>query len=59
MTPLALESGWAIAGGLIPIIGLAGIGLILWRAIRDNPSEAAEEEERKGVRDADDGEGHP
>lgn len=39
MIPLALESGWAVAGGLIPIVGLVAIGLILWRAIRDNPSD--------------------
>ncbi len=41
MTPLALESGWAIAGGLIPIVGATGVGLILWHAVRDNPSDEA------------------
>jgi hypothetical protein len=37
--PLGLESGWAVAGGLIPIIGLGAIALIIWRAVRDNPSD--------------------
>ncbi len=42
MIPLALESGWAVAGGLIPIIGLAAIALLIWRAVRDNPSDEKE-----------------
>ncbi len=47
MTPLAAEAGWAILGGLIPILGAAGVGLILWRAIRDNPSEQPGDEGRE------------
>lgn len=39
MIPLALESAWAVAGGLIPIAGLVAIAMIIWRAVRDNPSD--------------------
>jgi hypothetical protein len=35
MTPLATEAWPAIFGGLIPILGLAGIGWIIVRAVRD------------------------
>jgi hypothetical protein len=37
--PLAAEAIWAVFGGLIPIIGAAGVGLIIWRAVRDNPED--------------------
>jgi hypothetical protein len=37
--PLAAEAVWAVFGGLIPIIGAAAIGLILWRAIREGPED--------------------
>jgi hypothetical protein len=50
MIPVAAEAGWAILGGLIPIIGLAGIALIIWRAVREPPEadrERAEAERRK------------
>jgi hypothetical protein len=40
VTPLALESGWAVAGGLIPMIGLGGLGWILWRAVKDPPDDS-------------------
>lgn len=41
MIPFALGETWfAVFGGLIPIIGLAGIALILYRAIGPNdPSD--------------------
>lgn len=50
MIALGLESGWAVAGGLIPILGLAGLTLIIWRAVRDNPSdeEHRDDEDRRG-----------
>ncbi|HEV7615769.1 MAG TPA: hypothetical protein VGO36_06025 [Solirubrobacterales bacterium] len=39
MTPLATEAIWAVFGGLIPIVGAVAVALILWRAVRDNPSD--------------------
>jgi hypothetical protein len=33
--PVATEAWPAIFGGLIPIIGLAAIGYVIWRAVRD------------------------
>lgn len=38
MTPLATEAWPAIFGGLIPILGLVGIGWIVVRAARDGGS---------------------
>jgi hypothetical protein len=34
--PLAAEAWPAVFGGLIPILGLAGIGYLVFRAVRDN-----------------------
>jgi hypothetical protein len=39
MTPLALESAWAIAGGLIPIVGALGVFFIIFLAVRDSPND--------------------
>jgi hypothetical protein len=39
VTPLATEAVWAVFGGLIPIVGAVAVGLILWRAVRGNPSD--------------------
>jgi hypothetical protein len=36
VTPLAAEAWPAVFGGLIPIIGLGGIGYIIYRAVKDN-----------------------
>ncbi|HVO54502.1 MAG TPA: hypothetical protein VMT37_08825 [Solirubrobacterales bacterium] len=43
--PFALESYWAVAGGLIPIIGAGGVFFLVWYAVRDNPSEKGDDEE--------------
>jgi hypothetical protein len=32
--PTATEAWPAIFGGLIPIVGLAAIGYVIWRAVR-------------------------
>jgi len=32
----AAETWWAVLGGLIPILGLALIGYIIWRAVKDD-----------------------
>lgn len=45
MTPLALESGWAIAGGLIPIVGALGVFFIIFLAVRDDPDDEDEDGE--------------
>ncbi|MGE5407868.1 MAG: hypothetical protein ACM3NV_04595 [Syntrophothermus sp.] len=47
MTPLGTEAGWAILGGLIPILGAGAIGLIVWRAARADPDD---DEDRDGGR---------
>jgi hypothetical protein len=39
VTVLAAETGWAIAGGLIPILGALGIFLIIFLAVRDGPED--------------------
>jgi len=44
--PLATEAAWAVAGGLIPIIGAVAVGLIIWRAVRDNPEDDSGDDER-------------
>jgi hypothetical protein len=36
LIPAATEAWPAVFGGLIPILGLAAIGYIIWRAVRDN-----------------------
>ncbi|MGN6258664.1 MAG: hypothetical protein ACTHN3_13095 [Solirubrobacterales bacterium] len=38
MPLLATEAWPAVFGGLIPIIGLAAIGYLIYRAVRDDPS---------------------
>jgi hypothetical protein len=38
--PTATEAWPAVFGGLIPIIGLAGIGYILWRAVKDDGDDS-------------------
>lgn len=45
MTPLALESGWAIAGGLIPIVGALGVFFIIFLAVRDDSDDEDEDGE--------------
>jgi hypothetical protein len=39
MIPLATEAWPAVFGGLIPILGLAGVGYLIWRAVRDTDDE--------------------
>ncbi|MCW2987136.1 MAG: hypothetical protein JWM24_74 [Solirubrobacterales bacterium] len=39
MIPVATEAWAAVFGGLIPILGLAAIGYIIYRAVRDNDSD--------------------
>jgi hypothetical protein len=36
---LATEAWPAVFGGLIPILGLAAIGYLIWRAVRDDNSD--------------------
>jgi hypothetical protein len=36
LIPSATEAWPAVFGGLIPILGLAAIGYIIYRAVRDN-----------------------
>jgi hypothetical protein len=36
LIPTGTEAWPAVFGGLIPILGLAGIGYIIYRAVRDN-----------------------
>jgi hypothetical protein len=36
-----------IFGGLIPILGAAGIGFLIWYAVREKPEEKEEEGEEK------------
>jgi hypothetical protein len=36
LIPVAAEAWPAVFGGLIPIIGLALIGYVIYRAVRDN-----------------------
>jgi hypothetical protein len=37
--PLATEAWPAVFGGLIPIIGLLGVGYIIVRAVRDDDAD--------------------
>jgi hypothetical protein len=39
MTPLAAEAWPAVFGGLIPILGLAAIGYLIVRAVRDSDED--------------------
>jgi hypothetical protein len=39
VTPLAAEAWEAVFGGLIPILGLALIGYVIYRAVRDSDEE--------------------
>jgi hypothetical protein len=39
MTPFATEAWPAIFGGLIPIIGLAAVGYIIYRAVKDRDDD--------------------
>ena len=39
MTPTAAEAWPAVFGGLIPVIGLAAIGYLIWRAVKDNDED--------------------
>ena len=36
----AAETWWGVLGGLIPIIGLALIGYVIWRAVKDDGEDA-------------------
>jgi hypothetical protein len=38
--PLATEAWPAVFGGLIPIIGLAAIGYLIWRAVKDDGDDS-------------------
>jgi hypothetical protein len=38
--PAATEAWPAVFGGLIPIIGLAAIGYLIWRAVKDNGDDS-------------------
>jgi hypothetical protein len=40
---LASEAWPAVFGGLIPIVGLAAIGYLIYRAVRDTSSKNEEE----------------
>jgi hypothetical protein len=42
MIPLAAEAWEAVFGGLIPIVGLAAIGYLIYRATRD-PNDGGED----------------
>jgi hypothetical protein len=39
VTPLAAEAWPAVFGGLIPIIGLAAIGYLIWRAVKNSDDD--------------------
>ena len=46
MIPLAIGEGWtAVFGGLIPILGLAAIGILIYKAVR--PPEEDDDEEQQ------------
>ena len=42
MIPTATEAWPAIFGGLIPIIGLAAVGYVIWRAVKDSDDDEDE-----------------
>ncbi len=35
----AAETWWGVLGGLIPIIGLAGLAYIIYRAVKEDPGD--------------------
>jgi hypothetical protein len=37
--PVATEAWPAIFGGLIPILGLAAIGYVIWRAVKGDSND--------------------
>jgi hypothetical protein len=39
LIPSATEAWPAVFGGLIPILGLAAVGYIIYRAVRDNDED--------------------
>jgi hypothetical protein len=39
VTPLAAEAWPAVFGGLIPILGLLGVGCLIVRAVRDRDED--------------------
>jgi hypothetical protein len=39
LIPGAAEAWPAVFGGLIPILGLAAIGYVIYRAVRDNDED--------------------
>jgi hypothetical protein len=39
LIPSATEAWPAVFGGLIPILGLAAAGYLIWRAVRDDNSD--------------------
>jgi hypothetical protein len=39
VTPLATEAWPAVFGGLIPILGLVGVGYLIVRAVRDRDED--------------------
>ena len=41
--PSATEAWPAVFGGLIPIIGLAAIGWLIWHAVKDDGSDDKDE----------------
>jgi len=44
VTPLALESAWAVAGGLIPILGALGVFFIIFLAVRDDSDDEEDDD---------------
>jgi hypothetical protein len=42
----ATEAWPAVFGGLIPILGLAAIGYVIYRAVRDDSSDDDEDRDR-------------
>jgi len=36
----AAETWWGVLGGLIPILGLALLGYVIWRAVKDDSEDA-------------------
>lgn len=39
--PLATEGWTAVLAGLIPIVGLAGVGYLIYRAVRDTDEDGS------------------
>jgi hypothetical protein len=44
VTPLALESAWAVAGGLIPIVGALAVFFIIFLAVRDGSDDEEDDD---------------